>query len=283
MVVAPARVLRTGAAYLPLEPDAPAGRTAAMREDAAPGVRHRGRRAARDATRARAPGAGPRALRPRLRPLHLGLDRPAQGRGDLPPRDRQPPGVDAGRLRRSARARASCSRRRCGFDVSVWELFWPLHHRRDARGRPARRPPRPRALARHHPRQRDRHACTSCRRCSPRSSRSPRSPRPCAEPLQRVVASGEALPPDLARRAAPTLPGVALHNLYGPTEAAVDVTHWAVRPRRPGDGPDRRPGLEHRRLRAGRGAAARAPVGAPGELYLAGRPAGPRLPRPARR
>ncbi len=42
--------------------------------------------------------------------------------------------------------------------------------------------------------------------------------------LRRVVASGEALPPELVRRFAERLPGVELHNLYGPTEAAIDVT-----------------------------------------------------------
>ncbi len=47
--------------------------------------------------------------------------------------------------------------------------------------------------------------------------------------LKRVICSGEALPPDLARRFAEILPGVELHNLYGPTEAAVDVTAWPCR------------------------------------------------------
>jgi amino acid adenylation domain-containing protein/non-ribosomal peptide synthase protein (TIGR01720 family) len=43
--------------------------------------------------------------------------------------------------------------------------------------------------------------------------------------LRRVIASGEALPRELARRFA-TRVGAPLHNLYGPTEAAVDVTAW---------------------------------------------------------
>ncbi len=46
--------------------------------------------------------------------------------------------------------------------------------------------------------------------------------------LRQVMASGEALPADLARRFGERLPGVRLHNLYGPTEAAVDVTAWTV-------------------------------------------------------
>jgi amino acid adenylation domain-containing protein len=48
--------------------------------------------------------------------------------------------------------------------------------------------------------------------------------------LRRVIASGEALTPDLAAACFARLGGAALHNLYGPTEAAVDVTAWACRP-----------------------------------------------------
>ncbi|KAF1006889.1 MAG: Tyrocidine synthase 3 [Luteibacter sp.] len=44
--------------------------------------------------------------------------------------------------------------------------------------------------------------------------------------LRRVVCSGEALPGAVARRFRQVLPGTALHNLYGPTEATVDVTAW---------------------------------------------------------
>jgi acyl-coenzyme A synthetase/AMP-(fatty) acid ligase/aryl carrier-like protein len=47
--------------------------------------------------------------------------------------------------------------------------------------------------------------------------------------LKRVTCSGEALPRDLQDRFHESLPSVALHNLYGPTEAAIDVTHWHCR------------------------------------------------------
>jgi len=43
--------------------------------------------------------------------------------------------------------------------------------------------------------------------------------------LKRVFASGEALPPDLRDKFFHRL-AAQLHNLYGPTEAAVDVTYW---------------------------------------------------------
>ena len=48
--------------------------------------------------------------------------------------------------------------------------------------------------------------------------------------LERVICSGEALSEPLRRRFHERLPGVELHNLYGPTEASVDVTAWASDP-----------------------------------------------------
>jgi len=44
--------------------------------------------------------------------------------------------------------------------------------------------------------------------------------------IRRIISSGEELPADLARRCVETLPG-ELHNLYGPTEAGIDVTAWS--------------------------------------------------------
>ncbi|MEV4603151.1 amino acid adenylation domain-containing protein [Amycolatopsis sp. NPDC049253] len=56
----------------------------------------------------------------------------------------------------------------------------------------------------------------------------------CAGALSRIVCSGEELPGRLVDLAARRLPGVPVFNLYGPTEAAVDVTwHECV----PGSGP----------------------------------------------
>ena len=43
--------------------------------------------------------------------------------------------------------------------------------------------------------------------------------------LRYVFASGEALPPALARNVREVLPHAGLHNLFGPTEAAVEVSH----------------------------------------------------------
>ncbi|MEB3357177.1 MAG: amino acid adenylation domain-containing protein [Synechococcales bacterium] len=48
--------------------------------------------------------------------------------------------------------------------------------------------------------------------------------------LKRVICSGEALPACLQTQFFQTLPNVELHNLYGPTEAAIDVTAWTCQP-----------------------------------------------------
>ncbi|MBU8838445.1 non-ribosomal peptide synthetase [Mycolicibacterium goodii] len=87
----------------------------------------------------------------------------------------------------------------------------------------------------------------------------------CAS-LARVTVGGEALSTELAARFTEAFPGVPLHNLYGPTEAAVDVLGWTA------DGGPVALG--------GPGWNVRAyvldeylnpvPTGAPGELYLAG-------------
>jgi len=47
----------------------------------------------------------------------------------------------------------------------------------------------------------------------------------CAS-LRRVICSGEVLPPEFVKRFMALFPAVPLYNLYGPTEAAVDVTAW---------------------------------------------------------
>ena len=45
--------------------------------------------------------------------------------------------------------------------------------------------------------------------------------------LENVLCSGEALRASQVQTFGEKLPGVKLHNLYGPTEAAIDVTYWS--------------------------------------------------------
>jgi amino acid adenylation domain-containing protein len=89
----------------------------------------------------------------------------------------------------------------------------------------------------------------------------------CAN-LRRVMASGEALPADLASRFLSRLGGVELHNLYGPTEAAVDVTYHACRP---GEArvPIGRP-VANTRIHLLDSSGQEVPVGVAGELCIGG-------------
>ncbi len=85
--------------------------------------------------------------------------------------------------------------------------------------------------------------------------------------LKRVICSGEALPMDLVRRFFERL-GAELHNLYGPTEAAVDVTFWACR-REDRVVPIGRP-IENLSIHIVDHAFRPAPLGVPGELLIGG-------------
>ncbi|HWM91854.1 MAG TPA: amino acid adenylation domain-containing protein [Thermoanaerobaculia bacterium] len=114
------------------------------------------------------------------------------------------------------------------FDVSVWELFWPL-----MTGAPL-------VMARPGGHQDAayladlivREGVTTLHFVPPmlRAFLEEPGAGSCAGTLRRVICSGEALPVDVQRRFFARLPGVELHNLYGPTEAAVDVTWWPCDP-----------------------------------------------------
>jgi len=110
------------------------------------------------------------------------------------------------------------------FDVSVWELFWPLMTgARLVLARPGGHQD-PAYLAR-----RIAKAGVTTLHFVP-SMLQAFLEEPDLAPggsLRRVIASGEALSGELARRFHTRFGNqVELHNLYGPTEAAVDVTWW---------------------------------------------------------
>jgi amino acid adenylation domain-containing protein len=86
--------------------------------------------------------------------------------------------------------------------------------------------------------------------------------------LTRVFASGEALPPALMERVFARLGDVELHNLYGPTEAAVDVTAWTCR-RGAAVVPIGRP-IDNVRIYILDERMEPVPTGTPGELYIGG-------------
>ncbi|MCB1036343.1 MAG: amino acid adenylation domain-containing protein, partial [Acidobacteria bacterium] len=85
-----------------------------------------------------------------------------------------------------------------------------------------------------------------------------------------VFASGEALTTDLERRFFETFPDLELHNLYGPTEAAVEVTWWACRSgSRRSSVPIGRP-IANTRLEILDRSFHQVPIGVAGELHLGG-------------
>ncbi len=88
--------------------------------------------------------------------------------------------------------------------------------------------------------------------------------------LRRVLCSGEALLPETVRRFFLRFGAVSLLNLYGPTEAAVEVTAWRFSPPDAGRGvPIGRP-IANTRIHLLDPAGEPVPLGVPGELHIGG-------------
>ncbi|CAB4873911.1 unannotated protein [freshwater metagenome] len=152
------------------------------------------------------------------------------------------------------------------FDVSVWELFWPLHigatlviAKPDGHRDPSYLVD---VMAEH--------GVTTAHFVPSLLSVFAEFDRVSSvDSLTRIFASGEALPVAVARRVRAALPQVAVHNLYGPTEAAVDVTFHEF------DADDVRTvpigaPVWNTALRVLDGRLRPVPAGVPGELYLSG-------------
>lgn len=153
-----------------------------------------------------------------------------------------------------------------GFDVSLWELFWPLMF-----GAPVvlatpggHRDPRYLADLVRSQRITIAHFVPSMLAAFLDEPAS----RTC-DTLRVVVCSGEALSLALQKRVSEVWPQVSLHNLYGPTEASVDVTHWACRDDEPGAVPIGRP-VANTGIYVLDGAGEPVPDGVTGDLYIAG-------------
>ncbi|SHM91192.1 non-ribosomal peptide synthetase/MFS transporter [Actinacidiphila paucisporea] len=286
LVVALLGVLISGAAYLPLDPDHPAERLGYMLADAEPlAVLTAG--TARD------------ALPPTGCPV-LGLDDPAlwpdadatgpeplAGPGDpayviyTSGSTGQPKAVVNGH--RGVVNRLHWMQRRfgltaadtvlqktpAGFDVSVWEFFWPLL----AGARLVLARPDGHKDAAY---LRDLIAAENVTTAHFVPSMlavflAEEDAERCGT-LRRIICSGEELPVDLALRTLAALPAAELHNLYGPTEAAIDVTAYhctadrlAGRARVPIGAP-----IDNMSVHVLDDRAQPLPVGVPGELHLAG-------------
>ncbi|MDT0378187.1 amino acid adenylation domain-containing protein [Streptomyces sp. DSM 42041] len=223
LVVALYAVHKAGAAYLPVDPDYPRDRVAAMLADAAPVV-HLTPGTLRE-LRDEAPSSSALTVVTPRHPAYVIYTSGSTGRpkGVTVPHEaivnrlcwmQHAYGLTAGE--------AVLQKTPSSFDVSVWEFFWPLTVGATlvvARPGGHREPEylarlvRSRGITTLHfvP------SMLEAFLAEPEAAHCPS--------LRRVVCSGEALPTALAERCARVLgPSVEIHNLYGPTEAAVDVT-----------------------------------------------------------
>ncbi|MFD8530672.1 amino acid adenylation domain-containing protein, partial [Streptosporangium canum] len=268
LLVAMYAVVKAGAAYLPIDPDLPAGRIVSMLEDARPvlvidqdwlaGADVSGRSAAN------------LDIQPSPdNPAYVIYTSGSTGR---------PKGVVVSH--RSIVNRLLWTQSRyglraddrvlqktpAGFDVSVWEFFWPLQTGAAlVIARPGgHRDPAYLAWLIDAERVTTVHFVPSMLAVFLAAAD---GPAPAS--LRRVICSGEALPPEVADQAVARL-GVPVHNLYGPTEAAVDVTSWEHRPEPDaGSVPIGRP-VWNTRVYVLDPWLRPVPVGVAGELYLAG-------------
>ncbi|MEM9058246.1 MAG: amino acid adenylation domain-containing protein, partial [Pseudomonadota bacterium] len=241
MVVAVLATVKAGAAYVPLDPGYPRARLQYILQDAQP-------RACIVDTAAdlAALDAGGSLL------VDLATDAAATDRVDNPPRALHPDAAvyviytsgSTGQPKGAVNTHAALVNRLAwmqesyrlddtdrvlhktplGFDVSAWELFWPLisgaalvlaapDEHRDAD-----------AIAQ---RVRDQQITTMHFVPSMLQAFTEANGAADCASLRRIICSGEALLPAQVARCAALFPGAEVHNLYGPTEAAIDVTAWA--------------------------------------------------------
>ncbi|NVD98037.1 non-ribosomal peptide synthetase [Massilia sp. BJB1822] len=113
-----------------------------------------------------------------------------------------------------------------GFDVSVWEQFWPLTAgARLALALPGdqRDPARLVALI-------QQHQVTTVNFVPPMlQAFLAHEGIEASTRLKHIICGGEAMPAETQRETFERLRRAGLHNLYGPTETAIHVTHWACR------------------------------------------------------
>ncbi|MCD4522602.1 amino acid adenylation domain-containing protein, partial [Burkholderia pseudomallei] len=298
MVVALVGTMKARAAYLPVDPDYPAERIAYLLGDAKPPVvitqahlraRVDAALAGADAAvvtvdelLARAAGAEPEAERVAaaadVAPGQLAYLIYTSGSTGQPKGAGNTHGALANRIAWMQRAYRLAPddvvlhKTPFGFDVSVWEFVWPLavgaklaiaapgDHRDPARLVAAIDAHRVTTL----------HFVPSMLAAFVAYLDDFGAAARCAS-VRTIVASGEALAPELVARVAALLPHAQLHNLYGPTEAAIDVSHWrctaddAAADAVPIGHP-----IANLRLHVLDAALHPAPVGATGELYLGG-------------
>ncbi|GGV68742.1 hypothetical protein GCM10010277_78250 [Streptomyces longisporoflavus] len=279
LVVAILAVVTAGAAYLPVDPDHPAGRIAATIADAGPMLALTDTQSAAVLPES-LPGllldkpVAPLAARPvPPRPEHPAYVIFTSGSTGRPKGVLVPHAAVVNRLlwmqeqyRLTAEDRV-LQKTPAGFDVSVWEFFWPLISGATlviARPGGHRDPACLAELIR-------RESVTVTHFVPSMLQAFIQEPGAAGcTGLRRIICSGEALPARTQRDLFATLADTELHNLYGPTEAAVDVTYWQCRrDDQSGTVPIGRP-LANVSAYVLDGSLRPVPPGVTGELYLGG-------------
>jgi nonribosomal peptide synthetase DhbF len=281
LVVSLHAILKAGGAYLPLDPEYPARRLAQILGDARPRcvVTDRATRAAVppdlgtvvDLDEVDLAGRSSTGDWPPLTPRHPAYVMYTSGSTGRPKGVIVSHGAIDNRLRWMQADFPLTSADRVlhktptGFDVSVWELFWPLRAGATLVLAEPGAHQDPVLLAR----LITCHGVTVVHFVPSMLRWFLADLAEAPEGLRRVYSSGEALSRELVDEFHRVLPGTELVNLYGPTEAAVDVTAHPCGPDERGNVPIGRPvwNTEARVLDAG---LRPCPVGVPGELYLAG-------------
>ncbi|MHA6885078.1 non-ribosomal peptide synthase/polyketide synthase [Ralstonia pseudosolanacearum] len=154
-----------------------------------------------------------------------------------------------------------------GFDVSVWELFWPLlAGARLVMARPdGHKDPAYLAATISQAGITTLHFVPSMLQLFLDQVEAGR-----CQGLRRILCSGEALPHALQQRCLARFPQSELHNLYGPTEAAIDVTSWRCdAERHPGIVPIGRP-IANTQIYVLDVHQQPVPLGVTGEIYIGG-------------
>ena len=152
------------------------------------------------------------------------------------------------------------------FDVSIWEIFWPLLYG----ARLVMAKPGGHRDAAYLAREITRRQITTLHFVPSMLGLFLEHPDVAAcQSLKRVICSGETLPQALQQRFFDQS-NAELHNLYGPTEAAVDVTHWQCRPDAGSQPvPIGRP-IANTQIRILDAEMQPVPIGVPGELFIGG-------------
>ena len=268
LLIAVLGILKAGGAYVPLDPEYPAERLAGMREDAKLQlVITRDSEIWREVTSASSASSAVASSSGDLAYIIFTSGSTGRPKGAMIEhaaiRNRLLWMQDAYQLTPSD---VAMQKTPVSFDVSVWELFWPLMygaqlviakpggHRDGAY--------LAKLIADHN--VTTMHFVPSMLQAF--------LEEPAIErlgSLRRVFCSGEALPWEVVRRFEQRI-GCPLHNLYGPTEAAVDVTFWPCRTDMPGRVVPIGKPIANTQIHILDERMRQTPVGVAGELYIGG-------------